>query len=302
MRSFWRNPFRFAFVALTLRNGQRFDEATNEYNPPPVAASSSLTFLALLPMLNAMGATSDAGAVRAAVNTLLASTSAATVCAAFAAAFHAFRSKCIVYPSVLVHCMCAAGGVAASSVASLMLTPIGAVSIGVIAGGLAILGATFTCCSRVKSVWLPKTAEFWAHAVPAAIGAAASAVLAIMAGDEEGVILYHMALYPIYPARVPIKDGGILSNVLGHYPVLADRGKGRNAGDQALSQGNAAALTLAVAFCGGLLAGLAARMSGKCGNRFSSQMWPTSLSFGPGCEHGDQYPPRRHHDDREDEE
>uniref|UniRef100_A0A6P7EY78 Ammonium transporter Rh type B n=1 Tax=Diabrotica virgifera virgifera TaxID=50390 RepID=A0A6P7EY78_DIAVI len=125
-----------------------------------------------------------------------------------------------------------AGGVAVGAAANLMIQPLGAVTIGIIAGVISVYGYSRISPLIQKRLGIPDTCGVHnLHGMPGVLSGLLSVLMAGIATEE----LYGINLYSVYPAR--------------------DGTTARNAGEQAGYQLFGLAITVAVAVGTGLLTG-----------------------------------------------
>ncbi|CAG9832015.1 unnamed protein product [Diabrotica balteata] len=125
-----------------------------------------------------------------------------------------------------------AGGVAVGAAANLMIQPLGAVAIGILAGVISVYGYSRLSPLIEKRLGIPDTCGVHnLHGMPGILSGLFSVLMAGIATEE----LYGADLYSVYPAR--------------------DATTGRNAGEQAGYQLFGLAITIAVAVGTGLLTG-----------------------------------------------
>ncbi|CAO1415969.1 unnamed protein product [Diamesa serratosioi] len=142
-----------------------------------------------------------------------------------------------------------AGGVAVGSVVNLLIHPIGALIIGVLAGTISVLGYRFLSPKILEKGRIADTCGVHnLHGMPAILSALFSVLFAFMATkDAYGDSLYH--IFPAMKNSTQLEmEGGELEHIIGGF--------GRTSQNQALYQLIGIASTLTIAIVGGLLTGL----------------------------------------------
>ncbi|KAI4462361.1 ammonium transporter [Holotrichia oblita] len=139
-----------------------------------------------------------------------------------------------------------AGGVAIGTSANLMLQPLGALSIGLNAGILSVLGYNLLTPILNKKFHIHDTCGVHnLHGMPAIMAGLAGAVMAGLATEND----YHTKLYQVFPARAATEV------VPGPQHPLLTQGDGRTALEQAGYQILAVVLTLGTSIISGLITG-----------------------------------------------
>ncbi len=280
---------------------------TNFESSSKITASSLLGTASLaiaLPLFNSMGSESDADTTRATVNTVFAAGAAATAAAAISTAMagvvkgdepRAQNPSNIINSSILGALV--GGGVAAGTIGTLMIQPFGAAAVGWVAG---IAGTVFFTMLELKHPALmgkPGVLSF--HGLPALMSGLVGVVMAAISEDASagGGLIYHMSLYPIYPARIPRSDdtgsscaeaescGASLGEIISNFPFLEGLARGRSAAVQAAYQAATLVATAMLAAFGGAATGAIVRVSAaKCGNSYPLAACldedPEELAFG----------------------
>merc|ERR1719347_461763 len=153
-----------------------------------------------------------------------------------------------------------AGGVAVGACADMMVTPVGAMIIGSLAGALSVCGFQYIQPFLLTKLMIHDSCGVHnLHGMPGLFGGLLSVLFAGIATPES---------YDMYSADIDDKS---LSEI---FPAMAT---GATAGSQAVSQLLAILLTLAMAVTGGLLTGavmlLVGRMEKMGPNDFYNDDW-----------------------------
>lgn len=182
---------------------------------------------------------------RAIINTLL--SIAASCVMAFATS--AVVSKNNKFNMVHVQNSTLAGGVAIGTAAGLMCEPVGALTIGSIAGILSVLGYKYLTPAIQKFLRIHDTCGVHnLHGMPGVLAGLFGALMAGIATTDE----YDYSLYEIFPARAS-SSGINLGFARAEYPI--EPGQNRTAGQQAGYQLLTLVVTLIMAIVSGLITG-----------------------------------------------
>ena len=230
--------------------------------------------------LNGLVTESDAEMCRVIINTLLAQTSSILASLTVMVGVLHIKGEPLKFTVLLGSLV--SGGITVGCIATLMLQPYGAITVGLISGYISTTSYLLLEPLIKDRLNLPCSDGMLSfHGVAAFVSGIAGALLALMSEESDGVINYYNSLYPIYPARVPACESSSgrpcpanRGEIISTYPFLEDKAQSRSAADQAGFQAAGLALALSVAVIGGLLTGLVVKISSeKCGNRFPSNVW-----------------------------
>ena len=228
-------------------------------------------------MLNGIISESDAEMTRAIINTILAGASSLVTSVTIMVGMTHFKNQSF-SSHVLQGCL-VSGGISVANVATLMIQPYGAMAIGIVTGAVTTLN--YLCLEPLfRDSWnLPCSSGIFSfHGVSALVSSIAATAMASMSEDNDGLIIYHNSLYPIYPARVPsMNDTSCLERVgeiISNYPFLEDKAQSRSAYQQAGYQGIGLLLSFCTATIGGVITGYILRFSAdRCGNSMPCKVW-----------------------------
>jgi len=188
---------------------------------------------------------------RVVINTVLA-LSASCVAAFFTDAF--MRKKRGKFDMVSIQNATLAGGVAVGSSSDLVIGPWGALTIGIAAGVLSVVGYTRIQPYLQRTIGLDDTCGVHnLHGMPGVLGGIAGAISAATSPATK----YGQSIAEVFPARGAEDD-----------PAYPD-GQGWDAHDQAMNQLYALLTTLAIAIGSGLLVGWGVSKFGK----FDEDLW-----------------------------
>ena len=165
---------------------------------------SSLLFISL-PVINSITSESDSELTRAFVNTVLGGVSCYVAFSTLTSATNSVKGS--TFKALSSQSAMRSGGIAVGSVATLMIRPFGAIAIGMFAGLVSATSLLFLEPYFQKRFSLPHSNGLLSfNGFPAAISGLVGILMAALSEEVNGVITYHMSLYPIYPGRVPSMD------------------------------------------------------------------------------------------------
>ena len=203
------------------------------------------------PLLNGVTSESDGDLSRCLVNTLICSVTSIVTSYVVAMAHDQFiPTKVMNIPNRVILNGC----IAASSCATLMLQPYGAMILGMVTGVATTLAFIYMEDEQGVLAF---------HGLPALLGGVSSAVLAALAEDKEGPIVYHKSLYATYPARIPSETSPLLGEILSNYPFLEDKAASRTSLGQAGFQVLGIVVVVLTGFAVAVLNGICLRISAR---------------------------------------
>jgi len=203
------------------------------------------------PSFNAAGAAHDDQA-RAVMNTYVSLAAACMTAAAVSSLVDGQRKMDMVH----IQNSSLAGGVVVGATADLMMSPVGALAAGTVAGGVSVLGFTYLSPLLSSRLRLHDSAGVHnLHGIPGLISALLSVIYSALATEET----YGPSLYSIFPLRAPEEGSEELERLRLISPELK-ASVGRSAGGQALAQLAATGVTLVFAVVGGLVTGFILRL------------------------------------------
>ncbi|XP_058130450.1 ammonium transporter Rh type A [Anopheles ziemanni] len=144
-----------------------------------------------------------------------------------------------------------AGGVAVGSICNLLIHPFGALTVGVIAGVISVLGYRYLTPAILSNLRIADTCGVHnLHGMPAVLSAIFSSIYATFASHDT----YGTSLATIFPAMQNPRPAN--STEMGEPLEYVIGGYGRSGAKQGAFQLMAIGLTMAIAIVGGLLTGL----------------------------------------------
>uniref|UniRef100_A0A8C4N8L9 Rh associated glycoprotein n=1 Tax=Eptatretus burgeri TaxID=7764 RepID=A0A8C4N8L9_EPTBU len=150
-----------------------------------------------------------------------------------------------------------AGGVAVGTCADMMLSPFGAMILGMLAGFISTAGYKFLSPVLASKLNVQDTCGVHnLHGIPGLIAAVAGALVAAMASEET----YGKSLYLTFPQLIPSdKDDPAFLALHGEFNSIKP-GSGRSPAKQGAFQIAELGVTLAMALAGGAITGLILRL------------------------------------------
>ena len=223
-----------------------------------------------------------------------------------------------------------AGGVAAAAIAGTQIEPWGATALGIVTGVCMVLGGLLVEPALGECLGVPISyCSSSIHGLPALLGGFAGILMAGLAEEKQGAVVYGLNLYKLYPGRVyppglsspgcehinktaleiqtcPMSTEEILMQVNPSLPTL-----GRSAADQATMQAVFLLIVIGLGVGSGILGGLLACLMDRIGGRgMPREAWYDSTCFletsgdgaaaaGSSLKHMGHYGQKQLHDDHE---
>ena len=177
-----------------------------------------------------------------------------------------------------------AGGVAAAAIAGTQIEPWGAAALGIVTGVLMVLSGLFLEPALADCLGVPISYYSSSiHGLPALLGGLAGVLMASLAEEKQGTVIYGLNLYKLYPGRVyppgfsspgcehvnktvleiracPMSSEEILSMVDANLPTL-----GRSASDQAAMQAVFLLIVMGLGLVSGIVGGLVGCLMDQAG-------------------------------------